>query len=88
MVAELPAASLGHPPRDDENVNWHDAPCALDDEDGEDCNTRRILCSRRSIAPRRKRRKESTPPDGDADDSRTAADETADGSSDDRCCYQ
>lgn len=84
MAAELPAASLKHPPRDDENVNWRDEPRALGSEDDEARNVR-ILRILRSIAPRRKPRKESTPPDDDADGSCTAA-EIADGSNDDRRC--
>lgn len=83
-AAGLPAASLKHPPRDDEDADWDGAPCALGDEDDEDRNIRRIPRILRSIAPPRKLRKESTPPDGDADDSRTAA-EIADGSSGGRC---
>lgn len=85
MVVELPAASLKHPPRDDENVNWRDEPRALGDEDGEARNIRRILRILRSIVPRRKLHKESTPLDDDADGNRTVV-ETADGSNDDRRC--
>lgn len=84
MVVELPAASLKHLPRDDENVNWRDEPRALGDEDGEARNNRRILRILRLIVPRRKLRKESTPLDDGADDSRTAV-ATADGSSGDHC---
>lgn len=80
----LPAASLKHPRRDDEDVDWDDVPRVLGDEDGEGCNIRctpRIL---HSIVPLRKLRKESMPPDDDADDSRTVV-EIAGDSSDDRC---
>lgn len=83
-AAGLPAASLKHPPRDDEDADWDDVPCALGDEDDEGRNIRRIPRILRSIVPPRKLRKESMLPDDDADDSRTVA-EIADGSSDDRC---
>lgn len=77
-------ASLKHPPRDDGDVDRDDVPCALGDEDDGGCNIRRIPRILRSTAPPRRLRKESMPPDGDADDSRTVV-EIADGSSDDRC---
>lgn len=81
MAAGLPAASPVRPPGDDEDVKWCDVPRALGDDEG--CNIRRILRIRRSTVPRKRFRKESTPLDGDADDSRIAV-EIADGSGDDR----
>lgn len=83
MVVELPAASLKHPPRDDENVNWRDEPRALGDEDG---NIRRILRILRLIVPLKKPRKESTPLGDDVDGNRTAV-EIADGLNDDHRCH-
>lgn len=85
MVVELPAALLKHPPRDDENVNWHDEPRALGDEDGEVRNIRRILRILRLIVPQRKLHKELMPLDDDADDNRTVV-EIGDGLNDDRHC--
>lgn len=81
MVVELPAASLKHPLRGDENVNWRDEPRALGDEDGEARNILRILRILRLIVPRRKLRKELTPLDDDVDGSRTAV-EIVDGLND------
>lgn len=85
MAVELPAASLKHPPRDDENVNWRDEPRALGGEDGEARNIRRILRTLRLIVPQRKLHKESTPLDDDADGNRTVV-EIADGSNGDHHC--
>jgi len=81
VAAGLPPVLPGYPPRDDASANSHDGPRALDDEDEEGRNIRRIPRIRRLIAPRRRLRKESTLPDDDAGDSRTAT-ETADGPDD------
>lgn len=70
MAVGLPAASQARPPRDDEDVKWRDEPGALGDDAR---NIRCILRILRSIVPWRRPRKESTPLDGDADDSRIAA---------------
>lgn len=81
-VVGLPAASPGHPPRDDEDVDLDDAPRALGDEDGEARNILRSSRILRLIVPQKKHRKESTPPDDDADDSHIVV-EIVDGSSGD-----
>lgn len=86
MVVELPAASLKHRPRDDENVKWRDEPRALGGEDGEARNIRRILRILRLIVLRRKPRKESTPLDDDVGGSRTAV-EIVDDLNDDHYCH-